>query len=194
MRWIGLALLVVALSGSLGAPFQRDEVPFESVQRENFDAFAVVRERGDASDAPLRVRVKLLGDGRDVDLTQAEAWLRENANVVLVRDPAGAPLYLTLGDLAATSGRATLGATVKEGMAVEASNVPLANCVAAHEVLHFLGLKHVDDARNLMHPQCTRARLGYARLTTAQQDDLASVESIEATTPRGIQMWATRSA
>ena len=193
MRGLGLLCVsLVVLCGSLGQPFHRDEVPFESVEREHFDAIAVVRERGPADDAPLVVRVNVLGDGADADLSLAEEWLRENANVVLQRDPRGAPLFLTHGDLSATSGRSTLGATVAEGMAVEATNPRLTSCVVAHEVLHFVGLPHVKDERNIMHPQCTATRLANAGLTDAQRDRIDGVESIRATTPRGVVEWASR--
>lgn len=192
VRFAVTALLAVLLGGSLGAPFHRDEVPFESVERENFDALAVVRDRAAPSTSPLVVRIHLLGDGADADLAQAEAWLRENANVILVPDDRGAPLYLTRGDLSATSGRATLGATVSEGMAVEAGNRPLANCVAAHEILHFLGLGHVNDDGNMMHPQCTTTRLLYAGITEEQRSRLDSLDTIVATTPDGVITWASR--
>ncbi|HWH08174.1 MAG TPA: matrixin family metalloprotease [Candidatus Thermoplasmatota archaeon] len=195
MRGLGLlCVALVVLCGSLGQPFHRDEVPFESVEREHFDAIAVVRERGPADDAPLRVRVAIVGDATDADLAPAEAWLREHANVVLVRDPRGAPLFLTHGDLSATSGRSTLGATVAEGMAVEATNPKLTNCVVAHEVLHFVGLPHVKDERNMMHPQCTTTRLANAGLTDDQRERLDRVEAIRATTPRGVLTWAERAS
>ena len=193
MRALGLLCVsLVILCGSLGQPFHRDEVPFESVEREHFDAIAVIRERGPASDAPLVVRVALVGDGVDADLSLAEAWLMENAGIALVRDPRGAPLFLTHGDLSATSGRSTLGATVAEGMAVEATNPKLTNCVVAHEVLHFVGLPHVKDEGNMMHPQCTTTRLANAGLTEDQRDRVERVESIRATTPRGVVEWASR--
>lgn len=193
MRGLGLLFVaVVILSGSLGQPFHRDEVPFEAVEREHFDAIAVVRDRGAPEDAPLVVRVSLLGDAADADLSLAEAWLLEHANVVLVRDPRGAPLFLTHGDLSATSGRSTLGATVAEGMAVEATNPKLTNCVVAHEILHFVGLSHVKDERNIMHPQCTTTRLAHAGLTEEQRAKVDGVETIRATTPRGVVVWASR--
>lgn len=192
MRTLGLLLLLILLSGSLGQPFHRDEVPFESVEREHFDAIAVLRDRGAASPAPLVVRVSLLGDAADVDLSLAEAWLLEHAGIALVKDPRGAPLFLTHGDLSATSGRSTLGATVAEGMAVEATNAKLTSCVVAHEVLHFVGLSHLKDEGNMMHPQCTTTRLANAGLTEEQRDRVARVESIRATTPRGVVEWASR--
>lgn len=193
MRGLGLLCVsLVVLCGSLGQPFHRDEVPFESVEREHFDAIAVVRQRGAVDDGPLVVRVNVVGDAADADLSPAEAWLRENANVVLQRDPRGAPLFLTHGDLSATSGRSTLGATVADGMAVEATNAKLTNCVVAHEVLHFVGLPHVKDERNMMHPQCTTTRLANAGLTEAQVARVDGVDSIRATTPRGVVEWAYR--
>lgn len=193
MRLVGTALAaVLLLCGSLGQPAHRDEVPFDSVERDHFDAFAVVRERGAEARGPLYVRVALVGDAADADLSTALEWLRVNADVVLIQDPRGAPLFLTRGDLAATSGRATLGATVSEGMAVEATNPKLVDCIVVHEVLHFVGLTHVQDDENIMHPQCTTTRLAQAGLTVEQRDRIDDVEVIRATTPRGILTWASR--
>lgn len=188
------ALFVGALlSGSLGAPAHRDEVPFDAVKREHFDAIAVARnDDARASAAPLVVRVHVVGDASDADIAQAEAWLRAHANVILVRDSAGAPLFLTTQDLSATSGRSTLGATLPSGMAAEVGDPRLAPCVVAHEALHFLGLKHVNDRANLMHPQCTRDKLDTAILTASQRAQLDELTSIVATTPRGVQTWAAR--
>lgn len=185
-------LLAILLSGSLGEPFRRDEVPFEVVERENFDAFAVARDRAEPSQARLVVRVHLLGDAAGTDISLARAWLVEHANVELRPSEVGAPLFLTRGDLSATSGRSTLGATLPEGMAVEATHETLTNCVVAHEVLHFVGLGHVGDPDNMMHPQCTTTRLAHAGLTAEQRARLDGVDAIRATTPRGVQVWAFR--
>src|SRR5438067_8139650 len=92
-----LALFLVALcaSGSLGAPYAKDEIAFDAIERAHFDALFAVRDEGSPTPAPLVVRVHLLGDGADADTSQAFAWLREHANVEVVPDVAGAPLYLT---------------------------------------------------------------------------------------------------
>src|ERR1051326_5905745 len=91
------ALFLVALcaSGSLGAPYARDEVAFDAIERAHFDALFAVRDEGAPSQAPLVVKVHLLGDAADADTSQAFAWLRQNANVEVVPDASGAPLYLT---------------------------------------------------------------------------------------------------
>jgi hypothetical protein len=198
MRRAGVSVLAAAflasliLSGSLGAPFRADEVSFDAVRRE-FDAIAVVREHlSSPSSAPIVLSVHLLGDGADADLTLAKRWLRENANVILVSDARGAPLYLTRLDLSATSGRATLGATIDSGMSAEVSNAAIGNCVVAHEALHFLGLKHREDTRNMMHPQCTKDRLAGAHLDADQKLQLAKLKAVVATTPRGVVTWASR--
>lgn len=180
------------LCGSLGTPFRADEVPFDSVRR-SFDAFAVVRDKADApSAAPITLRVHPIGDAADADLSVAAAWLLENANVVLVKDPKGAPLYLTRLDLSATSGRATLGATIDSGMSAEMGNDRVGQCVVAHEALHFLGLRHRDDTRNIMHPQCTKDRLAGSHLDADQKRQLALLKAVVATTPRGVLTWASR--
>lgn len=196
MRATILAWLVpiLMLSGALGMPYLRDEVPFESVERQHFDALAVVRAPGGAGDAPLVLRVNVVGDAADADLAPAWAWLREHANVVIVEDEKGAPLFVTYGDLAATSGRATLGATVRRGMAVEFSDQQLASCVAAHEALHFLGLRHVDDRGNIMYPHCSRGHLARATLEPWQRETLDALDGMQATTPRGVQTWAYRAS
>lgn len=191
-----LAWLVplVLVCGDLGAPFSGGEVAFESVEHAHFDAFAVVADRDGGAAVPLVVRVQLLGDGADADLGVAYAWLLEHANVRVVPDASGVPLYLTLGDLAATSGRSTLGATLPTGMAVEMRDPPVGACVLVHEVLHFLGLGHVKDPRNIMYPHCSRDMLDKAHLTEGQRERLDALDGIRATTPRGVQQWAYRDA
>lgn len=195
MRALALAGVLGAtlvLCGALGEPFLRDEVAFSTLRREHFDALAVHTERGPPSDEPLLVRVNVLGDASNASLEAAYAWLRGHANVVVVEDPRGAPLVLTRGDLAATSGRQTLGATVPSGMAVEMRDQSVGECVAAHEILHFVGLKHVSDRRNIMYAHCSPHFLDRATLDDNQRAQLASVEEIVATTPAGVQVWATR--
>lgn len=190
LSWLVPMLL---LSGALGMPYLRDEVPFESVERSHFDALAVSRAHANApAGTPLVLRVQLLGDGAAADLSRAYAWLAAHANVHVMESPDGAPLFITYGDLAATSGRATLGATVRTGMAVEFSDDALAGCVAAHEILHFLGLRHVDDPKNIMYPHCSRGQLDQATLEPWQTEKLDSLETVQATTPRGVQTWASR--
>lgn len=185
-------LAAIILCGSLGAPFHPDEVSFDSVRR-GFDALAVVRDKADApSLLPITLRVHAIGDGADADLSVAKEWLLANANVVLVEDANGAPLYLTRLDLSATSGRATLGATIDAGMSAEVSNPRIGPCVVTHEILHFLGLKHREDTRNIMHPQCTKDRLAGSHLDADQKQQLALLKDVVATTPRGVQTWASR--
>src|SRR5439155_3049185 len=90
-----LFLLSLVASGSLGAPYARDEVAFDAIERAHFDALFAVRDEGAPTEAPLVLRVHLMGDGADADTSQAFAWLLHNANVEVVPDEGGAPLYLT---------------------------------------------------------------------------------------------------
>ena len=184
--------VVLPLTGALGDPYLPGEVPFSSVEREHFDAVGVVQERGDGGEGPLLVRIDVIGDGADADLDDAFRWLRENAGIQVVRDPDGAPLFLTRLDLAATSGRGTLGATVPEGMAAEVRDMRVGSCVVAHEILHFVGLKHVADKGNIMYSHCSKDFLEKATIEEAQLERLASVEAIRATTPSGVLVWASR--
>jgi len=188
-----LVVPVLFMAGALGAPYPKGEVPFESVERQNSDAIAVHDDTGAPTDAPLVLHLHFLGDGADADLSDAFAFLRSHANVVVVSDPNGAPFYLTEGDLSATSGRATLGATLPTGMAIEVSNPDVGQCVAAHEILHFLGLKHVEDPNNIMFPHCSKGMLEHAVLEPWQRGDIAALRDIKATTPTGIVTWASRS-
>ena len=190
---LGVVLLATLLvCGALGDPYLAGEVPFSAVERSHFDALAVLHEREAPSDATLTVRVHIVGDAQDGDVTEAFEWLRVNANIVVVRDPNGVPLFLTRGDLAATSGRGTLGATVPEGMAVELRDPRIAPCVIAHELLHFVGLKHVSAKNNIMYPHCSRDFLQEAEITDAQLAQLSTLDVIRATTPSGVQVWASR--
>lgn len=189
---VGILAFALLLSGELGSPVLQGQVAFSTVERENFDALAVSTQRAAPSDQPLVVRVNVLGDAASADLATPFAWLEDHANIVVERDPNGAPLYLTSADLAATSGRSTLGATVPTGMAVEVAVQDVAECVVAHELLHFVGLKHVNDRSNIMYPHCYAGFLERARLTDAQLDQLASVREITATTPHGVIVWASR--
>lgn len=189
---VALLVPILLLCGDLGAPYPHGQVAFDQVRHEHFDALAVAAERGAPSQAPLVVRVHRLGDAADADLSVPLAWLRDHANVRVVDDPRGAPLYLTRGDLAATSGRATLGATLDEGMAVEMGRPDVGGCVLAHEMLHFLGLGHVDDARNIMYRHCTGDMLETARLDPWQREMVDGLSVLRATTPRGVVTWASR--
>lgn len=192
---VALAALLFALSvcGALADPFLPDEVAFSTIERTEFDAIAVRTVRGDPSAEPLVVRVRLVGDAAaTADLSVPMAWLRDRANVVLVPDARGVPLYLTGLDLAATSGRGTLGATVPSGMAAEVSKAGVGDCVVAHEVLHFVGLRHVADRQNIMYQHCSEDFLERAMLDDAQLDRIATVDTIRATTPVGVVTWATR--
>lgn len=189
-----MLLTVIGLlwGGSLADPSLSSEIPFSAVEREHFDAVGVVVERERAATGPLHVRVHIVGDAADADTEQAFEWLRENANIIVTRSADGAPLFLTEGDLSATSGRGTLGATVPEGMAVEVRDPRVSPCVVAHEVLHFVGLKHVKERTNIMYPHCSRDFLDSATFTQAQYEQVASVRAIRATTPGGVELWATR--
>lgn len=189
---LGVILATLLTCGALSEPFLATEVPFSAVEREHFDAVGVVLERDAASARPITVYVNIVGDATDADLSEAFAWLRTNANVQVDRSPEGAPLFLTEGDLAATSGRGTLGATVPEGMAIEVRDERIAPCVVAHEVLHFVGLKHVNGKDNIMYPHCSRDFLESATIDEGQLDQLSTLRKIVATTPSGVHVWATR--
>lgn len=190
--WVSLLLAAIFMAGAVGTPFHRDEVPFEVVERNHFDALAVDAQRGAPTDAPLVLHVNVVGDGADADLSAAWSWLARNAHVRVVQDPNGAPLFLTRGDLAATSGRATLGATVSSGIAAEVGNPRVASCVVAHEALHLLGLGHVDDPSNIMYPHCLPGMLERAHLDPDQLARLQGLRELEATTPHGVVEWVTR--
>lgn len=193
LAWI-LPLIVLGIlsAGALGAPFHRDEVPFEVVARDHFDAFAVSPQKGDVDSSPIVLRVHVVGDASDADTSAAFDWLAKNANVRVILSDEGAPLFLTRGDLAATSGRATLGATISTGIAAEVGDARIGPCVVAHEILHLLGLGHVDDPDNIMYPHCTPNMLQHAHLDAAQLQKLASLDGLKATTPRGVEQWVTR--
>lgn len=193
-----VALLFAALAsasilcGALGQPALAGEIPFRAIEREHFNALAVATERGEPSAAPLEVRLSVLGDAADVDLSEAWEWLASHANVRVVPDPQGAPLYLTRHDLTATSGRATLGATVPEGIAIEARDERIAQCVAAHETLHLLGLRHVADRQNIMYEHCKAGFLATATLDEDQRERLDAIQEVRATMPTGVRTWASR--
>lgn len=187
-----LAFVLIVTTGALGDPFHPDEVPFESVRRDHFDALAVSRGQGEPSEAPITLLVQPLGDASGADLRVAKEWLLRNANVRVVESEDGAPLFLTHGDLAATSGRATLGATVPGGMAVEMGDPAVGACVATHEMLHFLGLKHVKDPDNIMYPHCSKDLLQRAVLEPAQREQLSRLAHVRATTVGGVETWASR--
>lgn len=189
---LGVLGLTLVLCGALGDPHLAGEVPFSVVEREHFRALAVSPTRSAPSDEPLVVHVNLVGDGADEDLSKPIAWLEENANVIVVPDPRGVPLFLTRADLAATSGRQTLGATIPSGMAAEVDVPAIGDCVVAHEILHFIGLRHVNDRANIMYQHCSRGFLDRAELNDAQRDQIARVDRIVATTPSGVQVWAER--
>lgn len=188
----GLLVPILLLCGDLGAPYPQGQVAFDAVKHDHFDALAVDADRGARSPDPLVVRVHRLGDAADADLSVPLAWLLEHANVQVVDDPRGVPLFLTRGDLAATSGRATLGATLPSGMAVEVAREDVGGCVLAHEMLHFLGLGHVDDARNIMYRHCSGDMLERARLDPGQRARLDTLSVLRALTPRGVETWASR--
>ena len=189
---MGLVVPVLILCGDLGAPYPPGQIAFDVVKHDHFDAFAVDADRGAPSPAPVVVRVHRLGDAADADLSIPVAWLLEHANVRVVDDARGVPLFLTRGDLAATSGRATLGATLPGGMAVEMGKEDVGACVMTHELLHFLGLGHVDDPRNIMYRHCSGDMLERAHLDEGQRARLDALSVIRATTPRGVETWASR--
>ena len=192
MWLVSMLLPMIILCGDLGTPYPPGQVVFDAVEHDHFDAFAVDSDRGPRSAAPLVVRVHRLGDAADADLSAPFAWLLEHANVQVVDDPRGVPLFLTKGDLAATSGRATLGATLPKGMAVEVRDPGIGACVMAHEMLHFLGLGHVDDPKNIMYRHCSADMLEKATVGPAQAERLDTLKAVRATTPRGVETWASR--
>lgn len=189
---LGACLLSVVLTGGLGDPPPGGFVRFDDIRRENFSALAVQRSYEEASGKPLVVRLNVIGDAADADWSVAREWLAGNANVRIRVDDAGAPLYLTRDNLIATSGPSALGATVRSGMVVEMRDRDVSPCVLAHEVLHFLGLHHVDEAKNLMYARCAPGKLSTASLNADQKSELARLEAITAVTPLGLVTWASR--
>lgn len=189
---VGVSLLSVILTGGLGDPPPGGFVRFDDIRRDEFTAVAVQRSYAEPSPEPLVVRIHLVGDAADADWTAARAWLARNANVRIAQDARGAPLYLTEENLIATSGPSALGATVRSGMVVEMRDPGISPCVLAHEVLHFLGLHHVEDPDNLMYSRCAAGKLASATLDDDQRDELARLSSITAVTPAGLVTWAAR--
>ena len=140
----------------------------------------------------LEVRVNLTGDAADADISEAIDWLADKANVKVVPDSSGVPLYLTYKDLVATSGSSALGATVRSGMVVEVGRS--LQCVVAHELLHFLGLHHIGDEKNIMYARCSFGKLRHADLSEEQRSEIDRLGAIYAMMPgRGIVTWAVRS-
>lgn len=184
--------LLTFATGALGDPFGDDEVPFESIRRAHFDALAVQHFPQPPTGAPLILRLNLQGDVDEASFDRAGRWLALNANIIVVRDREGAPLVMTEQDLSATSGRATLGATLRTGMAVEVRNADVAPCVITHEILHFVGLGHTSDDRNIMGPHCRPHKLDHAQITPEQILQVSQVGEIRAATPKGAALWAHR--
>lgn len=189
---LAVSIASVVLTGGLGDPPPGGFVRFDDIRREEFSALAVQRSYGEPDARPLVVRVDVIGDASDADWTRAAQWLSTRANVRLVDDARGAPLYLTRENLIATSGPSALGATVRSGMVVEMRDPDVSPCVLAHEVLHFLGLHHVDDPKNLMYSRCASGKLATATLDADQRDELARLSTITAVTPAGLVTWAAR--
>ena len=194
---LALAMLIVllapiVLAGSVGDPTPGGFVRFDDIRREAFTAVAVQRHHGDPTLRALEVRVRIIGDAPGTDYAEAASWLAKEANVLLVPSATGVPLYFTERNLIATSGAGAIGATVRSGMAVETIDERLAPCVTAHEVLHFLGLGHVDDPKNLMHARCSPGKLAHAKLDPEQKEAIDRLTSVTAVTPAGVQTWALR--
>lgn len=175
---------------TLGLATSEDVVAFDDVAAAHFTALAVDRSEGGVSERPILVRLRVVGQAPD--LADAEAWLAENAGVLVARSDAGAPVVFVEGDLATKRGAEALGATVPRGIAIETRQADLVPCVFAHEVLHFLGLHHVDDEADLMHPRCEADKPERATLSADAQDELRRVESIHAITLTGRVAWAER--
>lgn len=196
-RTLAACVLVLVLgstfSGSLGDPTPGGFIRFDDIRRASFSALAVQRHHDGPEGGVLAVRVNVMGDAENADISEASDWLERELGVRIVRDPRGVPLYLTNHNLIAVSGAGAIGATVRSGMAVEMLDARLAPCVVAHEVLHFLGLHHVSDKANIMYARCSAGKLSEAALEDWQREHVASLKSVVAVTPGGIVTWAVRS-
>ena len=100
--------------------------------------------------------------------------------------------HFVAADLATQRGPEALGATIPRGIAIETRRPELVPCVFAHEVLHFLGIHHVDEQDDLMHPRCQEDKPEAATLSDAARDEIDRLESIRAITLGGTRTWAER--
>ncbi len=183
----------IILGGSLHGGSDPGVVRFDVIRQIHFDAHRVDIEQGAPSSGTLFVYVKPVGDAAGTaDFARAEAFLFDHLNVRIVWSPAGIPVYLTELDLAAKSGRATLGATVSNGIAMEVRDLDIANCVFAHEIGHILGLKHVQDPEAIMSEHCTRGKLAEATVSPAEAFQLSGIHRLIAESDSGVLTWASR--
>ncbi|HLE98232.1 MAG TPA: matrixin family metalloprotease [Candidatus Thermoplasmatota archaeon] len=163
-------------------------VAFDDIEARYFHAITVDRERGETSTRPLIVRLAMSGPIPDTG--EAERWLRDHANVLIVRSPDGAPVVFTDQDLATDRGNAAVGATVPRGVAIETRDASLLPCVFAHEILHLLGLHHVEDEGDIMAARCDEDKPGDAAF--ADKEKLDRLRSVRAFTLTGRVTWAER--
>lgn len=166
-------------------------VAFDDIASREFDALAVDRNEGPPSDRALVVRVDLRGPVPD--LRAPEAWLEENGGIRVVHDPDGVPVVFVDADLTTERGAEALGAAIPRGIAIEVRDPALVPCVYAHELLHFLGLHHVDDPDDLMFARCGADKPDGATLGRESLDELGRLRSIEALSLTGRDVWAERS-
>lgn len=186
-----LVIVTVAALTATIAPETSGFVSFAEIQG-GFVAWRTVVP-GPPETGPLFVRIHPFGDGSDYDLSRAAAYLAREVDVRLVTAPDGAPLYLTGKNLIGPSGPAALGATVPAGMAAETGFPDLADCVIAHEIAHFLGLRHSGNPAALMYPRCAPGKLATATLSLEEKETIQRIASIRGRLPNGVAVdWAHR--
>lgn len=165
-------------------------ISFDEISSREFRALAVDRTHSAPSDRPVLVRVDLRGAVPDV--RAPEAWLEEHAGIRIVHDPDGVPVVFVDADLTTDRGAAALGATIPRGIAIEVRDESLVPCVYAHELLHFLGLHHVEDPEDLMFARCDAGKPDRATLSPEALDELGRLDRIEALSLTGRDVWAER--
>lgn len=183
---LGLAGLAVAFTTTTSEPIQWREA--STLGRDALDAH--IYESDYPMHGVLALHVRVLGDAREHDTAPARAWLRERAGIQLTESERGLPVYLTQRDLIGPSGHATVGASAWDGIAIEVDATD-ANCVLVHEILHYVGLPHVEDPGNVMF-ETGAFPSECGELDANQVASISRLARVEAVTPRGVETWVER--